>query len=288
MPSGAAAARQVFGRPSCHLSRRATLGIGVASLFVIPLVWMMTTSLRPAGLPPPTALEWWPPQATLANYPAIFRLLPLGRYTLNSLIVVALAVPLTLLSASWAGFAMAQLSPRTRNLLAAAAVASLLVPVMALWLTRFLIFKWLGVLDSLYALILPAVFGSSPLFVLILYWACRRIPAEVYEAARLDGCGPFRAWWSIAVPLVRPALAAVAVLSFEGYWSNFVDPLLYISDQVNFTLPIGIQALQQLHQTSWPLLMAGSVVLTLPMLVLFIVAQRYFLHEHRGTAWLGR
>ena len=264
------------------------MSLGVAGLFVVPLVWMVTTSLRPAGLAPPSALEWWPPQPTLDNYPTLFKLLPLGRYTLNSAIVVALAVPLTLVSASWAGFAMAQLRPRSRNLLAAAAVATLLVPAMALWLTRFLIFKWLGVLGSLATLILPAAFGSSPLFVLILYWACRRIPVEVYEAARLDGCGPLRVWWSIAVPLVRPALAAVAVLAFEDYWSNFVDPLLYISDQVNYTLPIGVQALEQLHQTSWPLLMAGSVLLTLPVLVLFVVAQRYFLAEHRGTLWLGR
>jgi len=267
---------------------RPLLGIAVASLFVLPLVWMMTTSLRPAGLPPPATLEWWPPQATLANYPTIFGLLPLGRYTLNSVIVVALAVPLTLVTASWAGFAMSQLGPRTRNVLAAGAVATLLVPVMALWLTRFLIFKWLGVLGSLFTLILPALFGSSPLFVLILYWAFRRVPVEVYEAARLDGCGPFRVWWSIAVPLVRPALAAVAVLAFEGYWSDFVDPLLYVNDQVNFTLPIGVQALQQLHQTSWPLLMAGSVVLTTPMLVLFLVAQRFFLHDQQSSAWLGR
>jgi multiple sugar transport system permease protein len=252
----------------------------VAALFIVPLTWMATTSLRPAGLPPPSALEWWPPQATLNNYPLIFGLLPLGRYTLNSALVVLVAVPLTLLSASWAGFAMAQLAPRQRNALAAGAVATLLVPVMALWLTRFLIFKWLGILGSLFTLVLPAFFGSSPLFVLILYWAFRRIPAEVYESARLDGCGPLRVWWSIAVPLVRPALAAVAVLSFEAYWSNFVDPLLYVSDHLQYTLPIGVQALQQLHQTSWPLLMAGSMVLTLPILVLFIFAQRYFLNEH--------
>ena len=111
---------------------RRLVAVGVASLFVIPLVWMTTTSLRPAGLPPPASLEWWPQQATLSNYPTIFGLLPLGRYTLNSVIVVALAVPLTLLSASWAGFAMAQLGSRTRNVLVAGAVATLLVPVMAL------------------------------------------------------------------------------------------------------------------------------------------------------------
>src|SRR5918992_629152 len=265
---------------------RRLVGLGVATLFVLPLLWMFSTSLRPLGLPPPAALEWWPPRPTLDNYPALFSALPIGRYTLNSLIVVGLAVPLTLVSASWAGFAMAQLRPRTRNLLAAGAVATLLVPAMALWLTRFVVFKWLGILGSLFTLIVPALFGSSALFVLILYWACRRIDPEVYEAARLDGCGPFRVWWSIAVPLIRPALAAVAILAFEDYWSNFINPLMYVSDQMSYTLPIGIEALQKLHQTSWPLLMAGSVVLTLPMLVLFVLAQRYFLQEHRGIAWV--
>ena len=259
-----------------------------AAIFILPLVWMFSASLRPPGLPPPIRFELWPPEPTLANYSAIFGLLPLGRYALNSLTVVTAAVPLTLLTASWAGFAMAQLPRRVRGPLVAVSVMSLLVPVMSLWLTRFLVFKWLGVLDSLLALIVPAALGSSPFYVLILYWAFTRIPAELFEAARVDGCGAFRIWWSIGLPLVRPALTAVGVLSFVYYWSSFVDPMLYLSDQANYTLPVALRTLQQLHPSRWSLLMAGCVVVTLPVLLVFGLAQRHFLQEHRGSGWLGR
>ena len=259
-----------------------------AILFVLPLIWMFSASLRPLGLPPPTRFELWPPEATFASYPAIFTLLPLGRYTVNSLIVVAATVPLTMLTASWAGFAMAQLPANLRTFLVGLSVTTLLVPVMSLWLTRFLIFKWLGVLNSLLALILPAALGSSPFYVLILYWACRRIPPELFEAARVDGCGAFRIWWSIGLPLVRPALTAVGVLSFVYYWSSFVDPMLYLSDQASYTLPVALRTLQQLHPSRWSLLMAGCIVVTLPVLLVFGLAQRFFLQEHRGSGWLGR
>jgi multiple sugar transport system permease protein len=183
---------------------------------------------------------------------------------------------------------MAQLPARVRNALVAVSVTTLLVPMMSLWLTRFLVFKWLGVLDTLVALILPAAFGSSPFYVLILHWAFRRVPGELFEAARVDGCGAFRVWWSIGLPLVRPSLLAVAVLSCVYYWSAFIDPMLYLADQANYTLPVALRSLQQLHPARWSLLMAGCVLVTLPVLVAFGLAQRYFLQEHRGTGWFGR
>jgi multiple sugar transport system permease protein len=112
-----------------------------------------------------------------------------------------------------------------------------------------------------------------------MFWAMRRIPRDALDAARLDGAGAFRIWWSVALPQVRPALLAVAVLSFERHWSNFIDPLLYISNQDRYTLPVALQALQQLHRTQWPLLMAGVVVVTLPAVLVFLFAQRVFLNE---------
>lgn len=281
--------RSLLGRGRLGLAAaRYLVLLGVATLFVLPLVKMLSESLRPLDLPPPTVLEWWPPRVTLANYPAIFALLPFGRYAANSAIVVAVAVPLTILTASWAGFALSQLPARARNFLTALSIAALLVPLMSLWLTRFLVFKWLGVLDTLLVLMLPAVFGTSPFYVLMLSWAFRRIPTELFDAARVDGCGAFRIWWSVALPLVRPALTAVAVLSFVFYWSNFIDPLLYISNQQHYTLPVALQALQQMHRSRWPLLMAGCVVVTLPVLLVFLLAQRYFLQEHRDSGWLGQ
>ena len=282
----ARAPRLLAANPRAAARLAAMLVAGL--LFVVPLFWMISASLRPLGLPPPTRFELWPPETTLANYPAIFALLPLGRYALNSLIVAAIAVPLTVLTASWAGFAMSQLPARLRDLLVVVSVTTLLVPLMSLWLSRFIVFKWLGVLDSLVALILPSLFATSPFYVLILYWAFRRIPPELFEAARVDGCGAFRTWWTVAIPLVRPALMVVGVLSFVFYWSNFVDPLLYVNNQSYYTLPVALQSLQQLHPSRWSMLMAGAVVVTVPVLVAFAAAQRYFLQEHRGSGWLGR
>ncbi|HEX8231716.1 MAG TPA: carbohydrate ABC transporter permease [Chloroflexia bacterium] len=260
----------------------------VAVLFLLPLIWMLGASVRKVGLPPPNQLEWIPNPIELSNYLRIFELLPLGSYTLNSLKVVLVAVPLTIITASWAGFAMSQVAPRPRTWLIVASLVALMVPVTALWLTRFLIYKWIGVLDSLWALILPSFMGTSPLFVLLFYWTFSRIPGELYESARLDGAGALRIWGRIAMPLSRASIVAVGVLAFVFFWSNFIDPVLYLNQQQNYTLPMGLQSLQQMQPTNFPLLIAGAVVITVPVIVMFMFAQRFFLQETRGAGWLGR
>jgi multiple sugar transport system permease protein len=264
------------------------LTIGAVVLFLLPLFWMFTASLRERGLPPPRQIELFPSPAVLSNYPIVMGLLPMGDYLMNSLKVVALAVPITILTASWAGFAMAQLGPRVRNWLFAISLATMMVPVTAIWIPRFIVYKWLNVLDSLGALVMPSIMGTSPFYVLIFYWAFRRIPAELYEAARLEGAGAFRIWALIGMPLARAAITAVGVLSFVLYWSNFMDPLLYLSSQDNYTLPVGLQALKQMLPTDFPVMMAGSVLITLPVIIMFLLAQRYFFEETRGAGWLGR
>ncbi len=251
----------------------------VAALFLLPLLWMITASLREPGLPPPRTVEWLPTSPTPANYAEVFELLPFGRYLANSLAVVALAVPLTVVSASMAGFAMALLERRSRAALVVLSVALLLVPVTATWLTRFLLFNAVGLTDSLLALVVPALAGSSPLFVLIYYWAFRRVSADVFEMAHLDGAGPFTTWLRVGLPAVIPASVAVAVLTFILYWSDFISPLLYLRDQGLYTLPLGLRQLQQLDPTGWPLLMAGAVMLTLPAVLFFLLVQHLFLGE---------
>lgn len=265
------------------------LTVGTALIFIIPLIWMFSASLRQPGLAPPSRLEWIPQQVVLSNYATVYTdLLPFGAYLANSLKVVALAVPLTILTASWAGFAMAQINRRTRNTLIAISLAMLLIPVTALWITRFIVYKWLGVLDTLWAVVLPSFMGTSPFYVLLFHWAFTRIPVELYESARLEGASAFRVWATIGMPLVRPSIVAVAVLSFVYYWSSFIDPLLYLNSQTNYTLPLGLQALKQMVPTQFPLLMAGTVMITIPVIIMFILAQKYFLDDTRGAGWLGR
>ena len=242
---------------------------------------MVSASLRQPGLPPPRTIEWVPVPVAPANYAALFDALPLGRYLVNSLVVVGLAVPITIVVSSMAGFAMAQLERRSRVRLVILSVALLMVPITALWLTRFLLFRWVGLVDSLMALVVPAFMGSSPLFVLLFYWTFRRVPAALIELARIDGAGPLTAWRRIAMPLAVPTIVAVAILAFLLYWSDFIDPLLNLKSQDLYTLPLGLRQLQQLDPDQWPLLMAGAVLLSVPAIAVFLVLQRRFLGEQR-------
>ncbi len=260
----------------------------VALGFVLPLVLMVTGSLRRPGLPPPRTPELLPDPIVLGNYGRAFELVDLGRYALNSLLVAALSVPLAVLVASLAGFAMAQLPRRTAAWLVAASLAALMVPLTALLVPRFAIFRTLGLTDTYVPLIAPALLGMSPFYVLVFYWSFRRIPPELYEACRLEGASPLQTWRRLAMPLVRPVTAGVALLAFIFSWGNFLDPLIYLFDGDLFTLPLGLKSLSQLDRTNYPLLLAGAVTATAPVIVAFAFAQRYFLHEHRGAGWLGR
>jgi multiple sugar transport system permease protein len=254
----------------------------IAVLFLLPLLWMLTASLREPGLTPARTVEWLPTTPTVGNFGTVFEMLPFGRYLANSLAVVLVAVPLTIITASMAGFAMAMLEHRSRMALVVLSVALLMVPVTALWLTRFLLFRWIGLIDTLLALVAPALAGSSPLFVLIYYWTFRRVSRETYEMARLDGAGAFGVWWRIALPIAAPSTLAVAVLTFILYWSDFISPLLYLRSQDLYTLPLGLRELQQLDPGDWPILMAGAVILTVPAVVFFLIVQRFFLGD-RGV-----
>lgn len=259
--------------------------IAVSAVSIAPLVWTATLSLRPPGKPLPRHMEWLPDAPAWGNYSEVFRVIAFGRFALNSVLVVAIAVPLTVIVASWGGFALAQLTPRWRQRVTLLAVGAMMIPLTVLWLPRFILIKEAGLIDSRAALVVPALFGTSPFFVLLFLWTFLRVPASIFEAAQLDGAGAFRVWAGIAFPLARPAVVAVGVLAFVRYWSNFVDPLLYIQSTAKMTLPLGLQALLQLDRTNWPLLMAASLMVTAPVIVVFALAQRAFFPDVRLQFW---
>jgi multiple sugar transport system permease protein len=134
----------------------------------------------------------------------------------------------------------------------------------------------------------PALLGTSPLYVLVFAWAFRRLPVELYDACRLEGMTPFAIWRRVAMPLVKPVTVGVGVLAFVVSWGNYLDPLVYLYDPDLYTLPLGLRALAELDRTDFPVLLAGSVVATAPLIAVFLVAQRWFLNEFRGSQWLGR
>jgi multiple sugar transport system permease protein len=263
-----------------HLPR-----LAVALLFVLPLIWVVSFSLRKTGLPPSRSIVWVPDPVAWENYARIFDMMPLVTFLGNSLLVAAMAVPVTLLTASLAAFAVAQSTRRFRERMVLVCVLLMLVPVTALWLTRYILFAKLGLIDTVWSLVAPAIMGSSPLFVLLYFWSFRRIPADQFEAARLDGASFVGLWLHVAMPQARAATVTVTVLAFIFYWSDFFSPLLYLKSEELYTLPVALQLMQQMDKTNWPLLMAGATFLTAPIVVMFLAVQRHFWpDESKGEA----
>lgn len=272
-------------------SRRWTLGWALAVgavglLFCLPLIAMVAGSFRQPGLPPPRTLELIPAARGLDGYRDAFGLVKLARGLLNSVVVSAIAVPLSVVTASWAGFALVHVGRRTRAAVIVALLVVFVVPASALWTTRFVMFRELGLTDTYVPLVAPAILGGSPLFVLLYYLAFRRIPRDVFDAAWLEGAGPLRMWRRIAMPLARPTTVAVGLLSFALFWANFIDPLLYLNTESRFTAPLFLRSLEQLGQTNWPVILAGATVVTLPVVVAFAFALRA-ISPREGSGWLG-
>jgi len=262
--------------------------LAAAVLFALPLLLMVSGSLRPAGTAAPPTPDLLPDPASLDSYPTAIDLGGLGQATLVSLAVAAIAVPLSVLVASWAGFAMTQLPRRAVRLVAAASVLALMIPVTALIVPRFVLYRLLGLTDTIVPLVLPALIATSPFYVLVYYLAFRTVPKDLYDAARLADASPLRLWWTVAMPLVRPVTAAVSALIFVLTWSNFIEPLVYVYDRDLFTVPLALRSLSILDRADQPVFLAGAVLASIPALILFGVAQRRFLADFRGTGWLGR
>jgi multiple sugar transport system permease protein len=250
-----------------------------AALFASPLWFMVVGSLRPTGRPPPRTLEVLPPEPTMAAYARLPELIPLVRYLANSALVVALAVPLTVLVASLTGFGLRLLDPAVRRRVVLGLLVVLLVPGTAVWATRFELFRLAGVVDTYVPLLTPALLAVSPVLVLLYAWSFGGIPDSQLQAARLEGARWLAIWRRVALPQVRPATMAVAVLAFTFHWANFIDPLLYLHSGDRYTYPLGLQFLRLLNPTDWPLLMAGCVLATLPCVVVFLLAQRILLSD---------
>lgn len=250
--------------------RAAFLQILVALFFLLPFLWMLSAAVIPPGSPLPRNLWLVPGEITLGNFARIWNLVPMKQYMWNSLRVVALATPLSVVISSWAGFAISQLPRSYQKWWITVSLVVLMVPGISLWATRFIVYREIGIYNSVWALIAPALMGTSPFFVLVYYRAFRRIPREVYESARLDGAGVLQTWRSIALPIARSTTIGISVLSFIYYWGDFISPLLYLQSEKNYTLPIALQLLQQMGRSDWPLLMAASITsMAIPMLLFF-------------------
>ncbi len=261
-----------------------TLGAAfVVLVFVPPLLLLVSGSLTEPGLPPSPTPQLVPDPVSTEGYREAVEIGGLLRASLNSVLVAVVAVPLSVLVAALAGFALARLAPRTTATVVVASLVALMVPATALLVPRFAIFRALGLTDTLVPLVAPALLGTSPLYVLVYYLAFRALPRDLYDACLVEDLSPMRTWWRVALPLVRPVTAALTALTFVLTWSNFLDPLIYVYDRDLFTLPLALRSLSVLDPTNFPVFLAGAVLATVPALLVFVLAQRRFLHHDDPT-----
>jgi multiple sugar transport system permease protein len=254
----------------------------VALVMVLPLVWMVITSLQTLNETrhyPPTLV---PSSVELGNYSDVLRRAPFARWFGNTLIVTVASVAGNLLFCSLAGYAFARIKFFGRDVVFILVLATLMVPFQVIIIPSFLIIRHLGLIDTLGSLILPNLAGAFGIFLLRQFF--RTLPIELEEAARIDGASRLGVLFKIVLPLSGPALATLAVITFMWTWNDFLWPLITIYSADNMTLQLGLSTFQGAHQTSANLLMAANVMSVLPVLVLFFVAQRYFI---RGIATTG-
>ncbi|WP_405863799.1 carbohydrate ABC transporter permease [Streptomyces sp. NBC_00005] len=255
----------------------------VAAAFVSPLVYMVATSLKPAdevfGSPP----KLWGSVLRWANYKEAFTFLPLGRFVLNGFLVALCGTLVVLVASSMSAYAFAKLRWRGRDGVFLTFLATLMIPQEVLVVPMFLLMRWFGWVDSYQALIFPWAFTAFGTFLLRQFFLT--IPTEIAESARIDGAGEVRIFAQIMLPLVRPALAVLAVFTFINYWNSFLWPLI-ITNSVNqkATIPLGLQLFFGQQGTQWNLVMAASVISMAPTTLLLIILQK---HLVRGIATSG-
>jgi multiple sugar transport system permease protein len=259
--------------------------VPLSVLMLVPLAWMLVTSFQTLSesrhFPPhllPSGIHW-------ENYPDAWNAAPFGRFFINSLTVTLASVAGNLLFCSLAGYAFARLHFFGRDVLFVVLLATLMVPFQVTMIPTFLIIKHLGLVNSLGALIAPNLVTPFGIFLLRQFF--RTIPIELEEAARMDGCSRLGVLVRIILPLSMPALATLGIVIFLWTWNDFLWPLIVIASPNESTVQLGLASFQGAHQTNWPLLMAGNVMALAPMLIVFIVAQRYFVQSLASTGLKG-
>lgn len=247
----------------------------LAATMVIPFLYMASTSLMDefeALRYPPAVL---PAHPTLANYPAALTALPFGRFFLNSAILAGCVVAGQLLTSATAAYAFARLRFPGRDRVFLVFLSVLMVPAIVLLIPRFLIVNALGWVDSYAGLISTELVSVWGIFLLRQFFLT--IPRELEDAARLDGAGEWTIFWRVALPLSKPALATLAVFAFVDQWKNFLWPLIVTRSTPMQVVEVGIASFHGLYYTNWPYQMAAALAAALPLIVLFLFAQRYFI-----------
>jgi multiple sugar transport system permease protein len=262
-------------RPNGSGRLGAFLALVVGSfVFAYPFLWMIATSLRTRGGIAAAGVSLWPVQWKFSNYADGLTAFDFWRYLANSVVSTLIPVVLTVLISSLVGFAFARIPARGAGVLFAIVLGTMLLPSEVTLVPQFILFRTLGMMDTLYPIILPFAFGS-PFFIFLFRQFYLRLPQSLTDAAIVDGAGWFRIWRAIYLPLSQPIVVAAGVLQFMASWNNFMSPAIYLSSDRWKTLPLALAGFSSANSTDTGLLMAVSIVVILPCIVIFFAAQKH-------------
>ena len=246
----------------------------LAVLALIPFLWMISTSLKSRGALMSIPIEWIPAEPTLDAYTEVFSRFPFLRTIGNSLFISVAFTLITLVSASMAAFAFAKLRFRGSGVILSIYIATMMIPTQVTMIPLFVVMKRLGLIDSFASVILPSMF--KPFAVFLLVQQMKTIPNDYLDAARIDGAGLFHIYFRVALPLCIPTLATLAVTTFMESWNDYLWPLLMLTDRNKMTLPIALSTLNGQYNTEYNVLMAGSLISMIPIIIIYIAAQKQF------------
>ena len=257
-----------------------------SAVMLVPFAWMLSTSLKEPGdifVYPP---QWLPQPMRWQNYVETVTVMPFLRFYLNSTIQATAVTVLQLLTSSLAAFAFSRLRFRGRDALFLLYLATMMIPFPVTMIPNFVIIRYLHWIDTYRALILPPAFSAFSTFLMRQYFLS--IPNELDDAARVDGASSFRIWWQVILPLSGPAVATLAIFTFLGQWNNFLWPLVATNSEEMWTLPVGLASFQGQYSIQWNLLMAGSVIAIVPILIIYLIGQKWFVRGITLTGMGGR
>ncbi|MEK3722998.1 carbohydrate ABC transporter permease [Paenibacillus sp. FSL H8-0034] len=244
-------------------------------VMVLPFVWMVSSSFKTLEQVNEFPIRWIPAQLHFENYIEVFRIIPMARFMVNTVFVSVLVTVVTLMVCALAAYAFARLEFKGRDTLFFCYLATMMVPGQVTIIPTFIMMKYFGWIDTYYALTIPLFFSAFGVFMMRQFFMT--IPKELEEAAIIDGCSRVRTFWSIVLPLAKPAFVTLGIFTFLNEWNSFLWPLIVINKVDLQTLQVGLRTFQGEFGTQWHLLMAGTVIAELPILALYILAQKYII-----------
>lgn len=259
--------------------------LGATLLFTLPFIWSISISFQPPGDVFSWPIKLFPDPGTLENYKRLWTEIPFARWLLNSTLVVVIVTIANLFLASLAGYTFARLRFPGRDLIFYMFLATLMIPGHITLVPKFMLLNKLGLINSYPGLFMPGLVQVFGIFLMKQFF--ETLPVELEEAARIDGCSRFQTFWTVILPISRPALVALGIYTFQGTWNDFLWPVIVTTTQDMYTLPLGMAMFRYEFKVEWTMLMAGSIMIALPMLIIFLTFQRLFIQGAASSGLKG-